>query len=94
MESITLERCKLGKGGDFLEVNRRFPYFFDSNKGRPLNLARAVISSDGTAIFQVLLKPNRTLELLDEDDQLDINALENLLTMKWRRIYPGSTRML
>ena len=57
---------------ELFEMKRQFPDFLDSSKGGPLHLARAVILSDGSASFQVLLKAHTTMELFDEDEQSKI----------------------
>ena len=65
------------KNGDvYLEVNIKFPDIVDPKNGGPLHSPRAVILSNGTAVFQVLSKPHWTVNLF-ENGLLNFDALEN-----------------
>ncbi len=80
-KNVQSEKQKLKDGGEYLEVKRNFPDLLESSKGGPAHISRAVISDDGSAVFQVLLKPHRTVKLFNEDDQFDVDAFQNLLDL-------------
>ena len=80
LDVVLSPRQQLKDGDVYLEVKRKFPDIVDPKNGGPLQFSRAVILSNGTAVFQVLLKPHWTVNLF-ENESLNVDALENLLNL-------------
>ncbi len=73
-------RQHLKDGDVYFEVKRKFPDIADPRNGGPLHSSRAVILSNGTAVFQVLSRPHWTVNLF-ENESLNDDSLENLLNL-------------
>ena len=76
----------MGDGDVYLEVKRNFSDNVDPMNGGLLHSSRAVILSNGTAVFQVLSKPHWTVNLF-ENELLNVDAWGNLLNLFTRQHY-------